>query len=139
MTPARLTATTYRWADRHHPIRATLRAYYRRADALYWERGADTMEEMHRQFSRLETVRQPLARAARALHRELPGGAFLGMADGLGDLWDNPLITRQIREDVVYKVDYAAYLVTERIEDMQEAADAVPGVARVLAEHLDRP
>ncbi|QVJ00352.1 hypothetical protein KGD82_16460 [Nocardiopsis eucommiae] len=138
LTVARLAATTARWADRHHPTRATLRAYHRRADALYWDPSPVSAAGQNRQFARLDDVREPLARAARALAHE-HGLDFVVLAEELGELWQRPDVARWIGGHRVYRIDYAAWLITEWVEELQEAAAADPAVAGVLAEHLHRP
>ncbi|WP_017578279.1 hypothetical protein [Nocardiopsis kunsanensis] len=93
---------------------------------------------MGRQVARLDTVREPLARAARALRAEF-GADYLLMADELTDLWETPgVVTVLPSGTALYQIAYAAHLVMGNIEEMQEAARN-PDVARVLAVHLRRP
>lgn len=135
----RLLSGAARWADRHHPLRAVLRAYHRAADALYWADRASTMEHMNDQARRLELVRDPVARAARGLHREL-GDAYEHMADDLTGLWGTQGVKTVLPSGtVLYQIGYAAWLVREHVEEIETVAVADPDVARVLATYLDRP
>lgn len=146
LTTARLTATTARWADRHHghhlthlrPARIALNIYQQRADTLYWARRPDTVRQARRQFARMEAIREPLARAARALARET--GHCREAAHDLTHLWDTPgMMTVLAGGTVMYEIARAAHTVMECIPELLAAAEAHHHPAWVLCEHLDRP
>lgn len=136
-TAPRLIATTARALDRHNPAHATLRTYHRHADTIYWEDSPTNMEQMGTQVARLDAIREPLARAARALRNEL-GMDYLLLADDLTNLWTRPDVGQWIGGDFIYRIGYVAYLLMGYVEDMQEAV-VDPEASRVLGEHLVRP
>lgn len=133
---SRLTATIARWENRHHAIRAILRAYHRQADALYWEQSPDTLGQMGRQMDRIDAIRGPLAQAVKALSDTHP--EHQGLADDLAGLRDRSDAARIIDGTKIYRIDYLAYLLTGAVEELQEAVTD-PAVAQTLAKHLTRP
>lgn len=132
----RLIATTARWENRHHAIRTILRTYHRHADTLYWEQSPDTLDQMDHQMDRIDAIRRPLAQAAKALSATHP--EHQGLADDLAGMRDRPDVARTIDGTTIYRIDYLAYLLTEAVEELQEAITD-PAIAQKLTEHLTRP